>query len=220
MRRSRRCHESGFTIIELMVAMFVFSVVSVGFYQVLFSATSGSNTAEDGIRVSEEARLGFNRLVRDTREANEITDVTTTGFDILVDFDGNGTIAPTPADPSGSYERLTIQFNRAAGTVTMGTGPGATEVLVRGARCITDAIGCSIFEYSSSRLEFDTNGDGITSAQEVDVAAGNPSNWATTGYPDSAGERRLIDIVSISMGVEVGDSRTDFYAEAQLRNRR
>lgn len=206
--------QKGFTVIELLVSMAVFSLVSVGMYQVLFSATAGSETAQDGITVSEEARLGFNRLVRDTREADTLAAVTSTSFDVLIDFDGNGTIRPTPADPTGSYERLTIAFDRDAETITMSTGAGNTEVLMRGVRCIVQTPTCSVFSYSSSRLEHDSDGNGVTTHAELETTIGN-GNGAIDGS-----EVGFIDVVSFAMEVQDGDAATDFYADAQLRNRR
>ena len=206
--------EPGFTIIELLVSIGVFSLVSVGMYQVLFSATEGSEAAQDGITVSEEARLGFNRLVRDTREADTLAAISSTSFDVVIDFDGNGTIQPTPADPAGDYERLTISFDRAARTISMSPGPGNKEVLMRGVRCIVETPTCSVFSFSSSRLEFDTDGNGVTTAAELEIAVGNGN-----GTIDGS-EIGFIDIVSFSMKVQDGGAQTDFYADAQLRNRR
>lgn len=208
--------QRGFTLIELMVSLAVFSAISVGFYQVLFSSTAGSEAAQDSIHVSEEARLGFNRLVRDTREADTLaTPVTSTSFRIFVDFDGSGTIEAVPADPSGSYEQLTISFNRAAETISLAAGTNPPEVLMRGVQCIVVTPDCTVFSYSSSRLEYDSDGNGVTTHPELEAAVGTTN--LTVDDPD---ELSFLDVVSFSMTVRNGDSETTFYADAQLRNRR
>lgn len=218
--RERGTRESGFTIIEMLVAMFVLSVVSVAMYQVLFSVTRGSEQSKNIVRTSEEARLGFNRLVRDTREGRELKTPTVTSYTVEIDFDGNGTIEPTPADPMGSYERITFTFNEAAdgqGTISA-TAAGSTEVLMTAVDCIRKADDtCNpVFTYRSSRLEYDANADGVTSTAELDVAAGVGNN---NGVLDG-NELGLLDVVAFAVSVNQGGATESFYAEAQLRNQR
>ncbi len=214
--------EDGFTVIEVLVAIFIFSMVSVGFYQVLFSATRGSNTTRDIVKVSEEARLGFNRMVRDTREGNILVTPSALSYTVDVDFDGDGVInVAAPSDPTGNYERLTFTFNPSStgnGNISVSTPYGANEVLVRGVDCIRKADNScqDVFTFSSSRLQYDTNGDGVTSTSEMIVAPGiSNGNNVLDGQ-----EIELIDGVAIALVVRQGDSSTRFYAHAQLRNRR
>jgi prepilin-type N-terminal cleavage/methylation domain-containing protein len=215
-----RYSASGFTVIEVLIAMAVFSTVAVAMYQVLFSARYGSQRSTDIVRSSEEARLGFNRLVRDTREGRGIKAPSDTSFTVEIDFNGNGTIEPTPADPLGSYEVITYTFipsASGAGTITATAG-GVTEVLMAGVDCVRKADNTCypVFTYRSSRLEYDANGDGVTSWQELDTAesVGNKN-----GLLDGV-ELGLVDIVAFALRVTQGDTTETFYAEAQLRNQR
>jgi len=211
--------QDGFTLIEVLVTMAIFSVVSVGFYQLLFATTRGSRTAESVARVSEEARLGLNRLVRDAREASDVLSPTTTSYRILVDFDGDGNMIgdAVPSDPAGNYEDLTVTWSQGAKTISLSNGV-TTEVLMRGVDCVrkTDGTCQAMFTYSSSRLEYDTNGNGVTSATELDLA---PSLGNGNGVLD-AQELNFVDGITYSFKVEHGDSDEDFYAEAQMRNQR
>lgn len=212
--------DGGYTIIEMLVAMFVFALISTAFYQLMFSATRGSETARDEVRVSEEARLGLNRLIRETRESDGIEIPTATSFRVKNDFDADGLIEPTPSDAAGSYESLTFSATTNAagnGRLVIGAG-GASEVLMSGLDCIRNAGGVCypIFTYSSSRLEYDTNSDGVTSASELDQA---PSVGNRNGILDGS-EVALVDMVSISMIINQGGSQERFYAQAQLRNQR
>lgn len=210
--------EAGFTLIEVLVAMALFAVISVGFYQVMFATSSGATRSQSAARVSEEARLGLNRLVRDTREAADLTSATATSYRIEIDFDGDGNPDPTPADPAGNYEVLIVRWNPVARTVTLSNGV-TTEVLMRDVDCIRKADNSchDVFQYASSRLEHDTNGDGVTSAKELDEA---PSFGNNNGLLDGQELSVFVDVVKFSFRVEKDDRSTNFYAEAQMRNSR
>lgn len=214
--------QGGFTLIELLVTMSLLSIVSVGFYQVLFSSTRGVDTAQNAIAVSEEARLGFNRLVRDTRESQALINPTATSFTVSIDFDASGGIeASPPAGPAlGNFERLTFTFIPASpgnGTITV-SGGGLSEVLMRGVDCVpkTPTTCHDVFTYASSRLEYDTSGDGRSSAAEVQSAL----DTSPDGLLDTLSELRAIDIVEFALSVRVGEATETFYSEAQLRNQR
>jgi prepilin-type N-terminal cleavage/methylation domain-containing protein len=215
-----RATEQGFTLVEMLVAVFIFSLVTFGMYQLLFSATRASRFSRDVVRTSEGARLGFNRLVRDTREGSGIKSPSATSFTVEIDFDGSQTIEATPLDPVGSYESITFTFNPAAGgrgTITA-TGGGVTEVLMDGVDCVRKADNtCNpVFTYRASRLEYDSNSDGITSQAELDVAAGVGNN---NGSLDGS-ELGLVDTVAFALRVSQDRSTETFYAQAQLRNLR
>jgi Tfp pilus assembly protein PilW len=207
-------------MIELLVGVTLFAVVSVGIYQVLFQTAQRSSKAQDVATTSTEARLGFNRMVRDTREAQNLIGPTATSFQIETDFNGDGAIQPSPADITGDYESLRFTFNVAStglGTVTATAGD-STEVLMEGVDCVrkTDNMCQTVFTYSSSRLEYDTNSNGVTSATELDAATGVGNG---NGVLDGA-EVNYIDAVAFQLRTKAGTTTSTFYAEAQLRNHR
>lgn len=217
---ARADREGGFTIIEMLVAMTLFAIISVGIYQVLFQTTAGSKTAQSVARTSQEARLGFNRMVRDSREAQDVKVPTATSFQIETDFSGDGVIQPTPSEVTGDYEVLTFAFDEAPGgngTITATSGT-STEVLMAGVDCVRKADNScyDVFSYSSSRLEWDANQNGITSASELDTA---PSLGNSNGVLD-ASELDFVDAVSFQLRVTSNTETATFYAEAQLRNHR
>lgn len=212
--------DEGYTLIELLVAMSVFALISVAFYQLMFSATRGSNRARDSVRVSEEARLGLNRLIRETRESDGVDLATSTSFRVQNDFDADGVIEPTPSDSAGSYEQLRFTANivpTGNGNLVVSAG-SASEILMSGLDCVrkTDGTCHPVFVYSSSRLEYDANSNGVTSAEELDATA---SVGNGNGVLDGS-ELALIDTVSISMVITQGGSQERFYARAQMRNER
>lgn len=214
MDRSRT--EAGFTLVELMVGIALFAAISVGFYQVLFAASSGASTSQSMARVSEEARLGLNRIVRDTREARILRNPTSTSYEMEIDFDGDGgEPVAVPSDPAGSYEFLIVSWNSFARTVTLSNGV-TTEVLMRDVDCIRRADNSchDVFRFASSRLEYDTNGDGVASASEL---MAHPSLTNNNGVLD-ARELAQVDTVRYSFRVEKDGRSTNFYSEAQMRN--
>lgn len=216
----RAMDESGFTLVELLFGIVLLSISSIGFYTVLFASADGSKKAEQSSQVAAEARLGFNRMVRDTREGIEIKNPSNVSYTVEVDFDGDGVIEPNPSDPTGNYERMIFTFNpglNGNGTITAGNGT-SSEVLVRGVDCIRKADNSchDVFTYRSSRLQYDSNGDGVTSALELDAAAtiGNGNGTLDGGEPGA------VNSVAFGIRVRVGDNVTNFYSEAQLRNER
>lgn len=215
---TRGHEEGGFTLVEVLVAMTIFSAVCAGLFGILFSATRSSETTRRIAGVSEQARLGLNRMVRDTREGTAIDSVATdlNSFEVHVDFDGNNVITPPPATNSlGDIEELTYTYDPASKTLRLNG-----EILVDGVECARDTANNCLpaFSFGSNRLEFDTDKNGVTSWQELDAAP------ATYGVGNGDGqlnwELPLISNVSFALRVQDGTARRDFYAEAQLRNQR
>ncbi|HEX2295513.1 MAG TPA: type II secretion system protein [Actinomycetota bacterium] len=210
--------EEGFTLVEILVSLTIFFAVAAGVFGVMLSATRGSETARRVAGVSEQARLGLNRMVRDTREGSVIDSVSAdlNSFEVHVDFDGNNVITPLPATNAlGDVEELTYTFDPAAKVLRLNG-----EVLVRGVECARDELSNCIpaFSFGSNRLEFDGDKNGVTSWQELDQAdpsygVGNRDNQLNFELP-------LVSNVAFALRVKDGTATSDYYAEAQLRNQR
>lgn len=189
----------GFTLIEILVGVALFSVLSVGFYSVLLAGVRGSETTQSIADISEEARLGLNRMVRDTRQATEITAASADGtaYTIRVDFNRDG-----DTDDAGERER----FSYAAGEILL-----EGEVLVTG---VSPIGGEPVFDFSTNLLEYDLNGDGVATWEEVDEVEDGDANDL------DAPELEVLSNVQFTVRVSDEDRATNFRAEAQLRNRR
>ncbi len=215
--------DSGFTLIEVLVVIGLLAIVSVAFYQVLISGTRGANTVRAITNVSEEARLGLNRMIRDTRQAKQIIDTdqlpapTATSYSIDVDLDGSGVIENP--NPQGDYETETFRFDADARVITLTGGRTAPFVgpfvLVRQVSAIP---GKPLFSYTSNHLEYDWSTPpscveicGVTTLAELQDA---PNHGVAAFNP-------LIYLSNVNYAVRIGTARvTDFFGQAQLRNLR
>lgn len=215
--------ERGFTLVELLVGMAIFGIVSTVMYQTVFAVARGSDTARSVTSTTQEARLGFNRMVRDTREARSIQATSDTSYTIDVDFDLNGSL-PTPSsspNSQGDRERLTFSYDATSKTISL-----LGETLMTGVSPVsggTGPCGSQIFCYTGNKLEYDgiipgSSKDGTVTCLELD-ASGAAGVGNGNGECD-AGEWSNLTGVRFSMKVTAGTSSTDFRAEAQLRNQR
>ena len=211
--------QRGFTLVELLVTMLMLSLGSVAFYQVMFAGVGGSNTSRAVVRISDEARLGFNRMIRDTRQANAIRLATPTGYAVDIDFDGNGSITQAPSKNSqGDYEQLSFvvvggRLYIQACSATQGLDCGQERtVLIDG---VSAVAGGDIFRYSSNRLEYDCNpADGVTDQAEL-----NNTTCTVTQLTPTQQLSALTDI-DYNLTVTLGGRSSTFTAHANIRNLR
>jgi prepilin-type N-terminal cleavage/methylation domain-containing protein len=199
-----RIGESGFTLVELLVAMAIFAVVSTSLYAVVFATVRASNTSENVVRVSEEARAGLNRMVRETREGQLFSVLEEDRYRVRIDFDRDGTYENP--NETGDYEDLQFRYDSTDDEILLNG-----ETLVSG---VTPIPGTPIFSYTSSDLTYDFDGNGVTTKTELDAA---PSS----GYQGvDSNDAELYTNVEFAMRVRSGNRTTVFRTQAQLRNRR
>jgi prepilin-type N-terminal cleavage/methylation domain-containing protein len=213
-----RANEAGYTLIEILVAITLFSVVSIGFYQVMIQTVRGSETTRTVANIAEESRLGFNRMLRDAREADSLDAADATSFTIWVDYNANGTRDYT------SDEEVRYTYSSGAGTITLASLNAASNVLssavlMSGVEAVDATV--DVFDFTSNRLEYDYNPvDGITTWEEIDTPpTGVVGVGDRDGTLDSA-ELTYLSNIQIRFNVRINNRATEFYGEAQLRNRR
>lgn len=202
--------EAGFTMIELLIALSIFGAISIGLYSVLFAGTRASDTAQGVAHVSEEARLGLNRMVRDTREGQLFSSLQDDRFNVRIDFDSDG-IYENPNE-NGDYEDLTYTY---AGNQVRLNGEILIDDVYQFPQGCTPGSTCEpVFTYTSNDLHYDWNGDGVTTKDELNRA---PSK----GFPGVTGtDSSLYNNVEFHFLVGKDRDSTEFSAQAQLRNRR
>jgi prepilin-type N-terminal cleavage/methylation domain-containing protein len=233
--------EGGFTIIEVLVALTIFSLIAAAFMSVLFAVARGTDSTAAHVRISEEARLGLNRMIRDTREAGwiSLTDPSATAtshdsFTVKIDFDGDGAYTnPASGTAQGNYEVLTYAYDDATDRITVTVAGVGTETLIAGVDCIrdetTNACTSDVFSFTSNRLEYDWGDgaagppDGVTSLVELNATACPPNGLTTLDNCNGTladGELANITSLNIALSLGTAERKTPYYAEAQLRNRR
>lgn len=207
-----RGEETGFSLVEVLIAIFLFSILSVGFYQVMFSGVRGSDATRDIASSTEEARLGFGRMVRETREADSIQFAGPDSYSILIDYDGDGSFE------ADLYEYIRFSFDESTSRIRLSAlnlngSVRESGILMEG---VTRVGTTPVFSYSSNLLQYDTDGDGVTEQAEIDAAAGvGNSDGVIAGA-----ELDLVSSVEYSLRSTSGDRGSDFSTEAQIRNRR
>lgn len=208
MQRSMIQRSDGFSLIEVLVAIGLFAVISVAFYGVLFAGVDGSNSSRSVVRTSAEARLGFNRMVRDTREAAVLVTAGADSYRIQTDFDRDGSFHPANGED--------VTFSFAGGEIRLSTpAQPAGELLVSG---VSEVPGRDLFSYFSNLLEYDTDGDGRTTCLELD-AAPSPVVGNGNGVCDGS-ELPYLSGVAYAMEITEDGRSSDFFTQAELRNKR
>ncbi|MHB1390237.1 MAG: PilW family protein [Thermoleophilia bacterium] len=88
-QRQRLAGSEGFTLVEMLVSMLILSVVMSAIFAFLWSASSYWQAGQATADVTENARLGLNRMTRELKQASQITSATTTEIVFKVNY-GNG----------------------------------------------------------------------------------------------------------------------------------
>lgn len=134
--RSAGRGDHGFTLVELLVSMSIFSLLGGLLLGVVISTGRATDTNTVQNDLNEEARNVINRLTRELREAQRIDAVTNpagpgylpdadSSITLHVDFDGDGTIEATAADP----EVLTYTYQRDERRLVLSAGGATVPVL-------------------------------------------------------------------------------------------
>lgn len=211
--------DRGFTIVELMITLALFSIIAGILLNVVFSSTNTAGSIRTSNDLNEEARLVLNRMSREIREGQSIVAVSNPAgstydpaansmINFEVDFDGDGAIEPTAADP----EVLTYTFEVGAKRLLLQAGGLDYPILAGNVKSLK-------LSYSSVRYECDVNADGTTTWEELDTAPspcpaniGNNNNILDT-------ELVAIDAVTIDLTMLVGGADQIYRTQVDMRNR-
>jgi prepilin-type N-terminal cleavage/methylation domain-containing protein len=214
--------EGGFTLVETLVAIVLIAILSIGFYQVMFSTVRGASNTQQVAQIAQEARGGLNRMIRDTRAASDLITASATSYRIWTDYDLDRIVDDYEYM---QYAYASGQFTITPLTVPAGGSPSSftgAEATLTGqtAAVLVDHVGqigtSPVFNYSSNFLTFDANSDGQVTSAELDTASGLGNN---NGLVDGL-ELKYVSDIAYSFTVTVSTRSTNFYGQADLRNRR
>lgn len=235
--------DGGFTLIEMLVAMLLVSVLGAIFLTTVVGARDSADTTVSAQDLNEEARLALNRMARELRQATTLDEVfnpdgasydsaAMTAITFAADFDGDGCIdgevpspAPIPVPTCQPYnpanpETLTYcwQGSMSGGQLYLvpGTLTGSTCDVNGATPILSGDVTAFKLSYRSNEYLYDANDDGITTWSELDQAGPPVGNDdGELDQPDLGN----VDSVVIDMTVQGKDGRSQSYeTQVDLRN--
>ncbi len=208
--------QAGFTMIELLVAMALIGVLM----GIITTTVTGSKRSADTVRqvnnLNEEARLALNRISRELRQAKEVQSVSgsdgAAGLTFWVDFNGNGTVDASASDP----EELTYRWD--GSRILLSAADTASTTVTQ--PILSGEVSAFRLDYRSSQYEYDCDGDGVTTWQELDDSSCGPVG-NTVGNGNGVlddGELVHVDSVVLTFSVLEGSRQQDYRTQIDLRN--
>ena len=221
------CGDGGFTLVELLVAISFFAVLSTAVFSLLSSTAKTVNDVRSITNLTEEARVATERIVRELRQASEIRDAHLpvndqdyTSITFGVDFNGLLGVELDALDPEiveYRFDPPTDPSQTGSGKLTFIANPSGTPV---NAPILTANVTGFELAFTSSLWEYDTKGkpdgtpDGVTDWTEIDASALGNHN----GEFDAL-EFRWIDSVGITIHLLDGAREQTYTTRVDLRNR-
>ena len=234
IERVRKAGDQGFTLVELLTATMIFLILGSAMFSTIVAGASQATKARQFNDLNEEARLLMNRMSRELREASAITAVSNPGAAVSsagsalypsyyaadptggtsvtfnVDFNGNGVIEPTAADP----ETLTYRYDRANRRVLVLAAGESLPVLAAEVESFTYRFTSRVHEADGS---IDSAKDGIVNWEELDADA-TTAEGNGNGVLDGT-ELSKIDSITIELTVLKGTREQTYRTQVDLRNR-
>jgi len=227
--RQMRADDSGLTMVELLVSIVLVSLIGSIVFTTVLSTQRAAESSRQVNDLNEEARLVLNRMSRELREANRITSVTNpmgpgysatadTSVTFEVDFNGNGIIEPTAADP----EELTYFYDVSAQQLQLQAAGSALPVLAANVASFQVNFTSRKYVYDGTTTAAGGVCGSVTGAkngvidwQEVD---GNAAMLYGNCNATLDSELTVIDSVFISLKVLYGAKQQEYQTQVDLRN--
>jgi prepilin-type N-terminal cleavage/methylation domain-containing protein len=207
--------DAGFTLVELMVAIGIFLLLTTMVLSSVVSISKASTDVRQFTNINEQARIAVERLTRELRQAQEIRAVILpaavggdTSLTFGVDFNGNGAVDDVVADPEVLTYRYDAAHQRLTLTANDETGTAITRPI------LSEEVSAFSLDFRSSLWQYDSNGDGVTDWTELDAASGVGNNNHVLDAPELA----KLDLVVITLSVLEGTHRQTYQTQVSLRN--
>lgn len=229
LRALRRDSSRGFTLVEMLVSMSIFSVLGAIVLSTILMARDATDATRLTSDLNEEARVALNRISRELRQAAELSNVTGAGglavaaaspsaarsFTFTADFDGDGVIEPTAPDP----EELTYAWDGSQLLLTAADTSGAVVT----APVVAGHVTAFSIEFRSSLWQYDCDGLNGTLWTELDKFQPAGCAPASAGVGDNSGtltavELANVDNVVVRLTVLQGAKQQDYRIQIDMRN--
>ena len=189
-----RSGQGGFTLIEILVSMLIFSVVMTAMMAFLWGVSSYWQKGKDMADINDNARSGLNRMTREIRQASQVTSADDNHITFTTDF-GLG------------QETISYWFD--AGSNGAGSVWRQSDLTNIGPQLVLfNNVDSMTFRFYGNDYKCDAapDFDGLVTFQEL-MACGQGDAMAK------------IARVDISIGMKAGSSTQTFVDQAWLRNR-
>ena len=205
--------DSGLGLVELIVAIGLFGVLTTILLGFAISTSQVTDDTRELANVREESQLAMERMTRELRQAQEVRSVDNDlkGFTFWTDFDGNTFAGYDASDP----EVLAYRWDSATKQLTLTAKDADGDPIGDPLPVLAAKVSTFNIEFRSSSWEYDSNGNGTTTWEELDQALAPVGN--NNGTPDAA-ELKYIDLVGVTMTVTDGAHKITYETQVDLRN--
>lgn len=207
--------DGGYTLVEVLVAIGIFIMLMGMVMTTVVTISKATENTKQFTNINEQARIATERLTREMRQASEVRAATLptsadpdTAVTFGVDFNGNDVIEGATADPEVLTYRYDSDNERLTLTANDENGTSFTRPI------LSEEVTAFEFGFRSTLWQYDANGDGVTTWQELDKAPGVGNNNNTLDAP----ELDDIDLVTVTLTVMDGKHKQTYQTQVGLRN--
>ncbi len=243
LRTAQARRDTGMTLIELLVASSLLMVLMAVGLTTLAGVRDGASRTRAQHDLNEEGRNALNRMVREIRQATELTYVVNadgpdydptklTALSLRADFDNDGCAgndAPCVTDVTANPESLTYCFD------PQGTAATRTYLWLIPTGLTSDPASCDLpgaepilagnvasfsAEYRSNQYRFDTEAPtGVTTWREIDAAI--PPIGDVGGSDGKINTSALKSVNTVVLHLRMGKQglSQDYTTQVDLRNK-
>lgn len=237
-QRARRTDDSGFTLVEFLVAMVIVIVLLAVSMSSIVASNAAVSTSRSVQGLNEEARQAINRIARDVRQANVVVTAvnpdggafSTTSIVAIrftSDFDGDGCINGVGTGPCLAYsasnpEDVTYCFAPTTAQLYVIDSRGtpvtpAITTCAGGQPLLAGNVAKFQISYRSNVYRDDLNpSDGVTTWRELDESG--PPDGNNNGLLDAV-ELLNVDSVVLDLTMSAGGHKQTYRTQVDLRNR-
>ena len=172
-----KSNHQGYTIIELVTAVFISAILLAGIYTVFFSQQAAFSAQEQVAEMTQNIRAALDLMTREIRLAgyktststfNGIATATSTSIQVLADLNQDGATSGTDEDITYSYNAGILEIRRNGTTLADNiTALSLTYTLVDGSVTSSPANPANIRKVSVSITARTSNRDRATGAYRM-----------------------------------------------------